>query len=54
MLQCTDYLDTEKQHMMMVLNNSEDGFQWGLGANYAVTENIGVFADYTNLFDDSV
>lgn len=34
-------------------SSSENGFQWGLGVNYAVTENIGVFADYTNLFDDS-
>ncbi len=34
-------------------DDSEDGFQWGLGANYAVTENIGVFADYTNLYDDT-
>ena len=34
-------------------SSSENGFQWGLGANYAVTENIGVFADYTNLYDDS-
>ncbi len=32
---------------------SESGFQWGLGANYAVTENIGVFADYTNLYNDT-
>ena len=36
-----------------VVDNSENGFQWGLGANYAVTENISVFADYTNLYDDS-
>ncbi len=36
-----------------VVDNSEDSFQWGLGANYAVTENIGVFADYTNLYDDT-
>jgi len=36
-----------------VASNSEDGFQWGLGANYAVTENIGVFADYTSLYDDT-
>lgn len=33
--------------------HSGDGFQWGLGASYAMTENIGVFADYTNLYDDS-
>lgn len=32
---------------------SEDGFQWGIGANYAVTESIAVFVDYTNLYDDS-
>ncbi|MBD3789324.1 MAG: porin family protein [Campylobacterales bacterium] len=32
---------------------SENGFQWGLGANYAVTENIGVFVDYTRLYDDT-
>jgi len=36
-----------------VVDNSENGFQWGLGANYSVTENIGVFADYTNLYDDT-
>ncbi len=36
-----------------VVDNSESGFQWGLGANYAVTENIGLFADYTNLYDDT-
>ncbi|MCD6654215.1 MAG: porin family protein [Sulfurovum sp.] len=33
-------------------DHSESGFQWGLGANYAITENIGVFADYTRLYDD--
>ncbi|MDQ1325703.1 MAG: hypothetical protein QG564_827 [Campylobacterota bacterium] len=32
---------------------SESGFQWGLGASYDVTENIGVFADYTRLYDDT-
>lgn len=32
---------------------SGDGFQWGVGASYAMTENIGVFVDYTNLYDDS-
>lgn len=36
-----------------VVDESENGFQWGLGANYAVTENIGVFADYTSLYDDT-
>ena len=32
---------------------SESGFQWGLGASYAVNENIGVFVDYTRLYDDT-
>ena len=30
---------------------SEDGFQWGLGAKYMFTENIGVYADYISLYD---
>ena len=30
----------------------EDGFQWGLGAQYSVTENILIFADYVKLYDD--
>ncbi len=32
----------------------EDGFQWGLGAKYAVTTNVEVFADYINVYDDTV
>ncbi len=32
---------------------SEDGFQWGLGASFAATENIEIFVDYTRLYDDS-
>ena len=32
---------------------SDDDFQWGLGASYAVNENVGVFVDYTRLYDDS-
>ena len=30
---------------------SVDGFQWGLGAKYMFTENIGVYADYISLYD---
>lgn len=29
----------------------EGGFQWGLGAGYAFTDNISVFADYVSLYD---
>ncbi len=32
----------------------EDGFAWGLGAAYAVTANVLVFADYTRLYDDTI
>ena len=30
-----------------------DGFQWGLGASYDVTDNVAVFVDYVNLYDDT-
>ncbi len=29
----------------------ESGFQWGIGAKYAVTDSIGIFVDYTSLYD---
>ncbi len=29
----------------------ESGFQWGLGAQYAVMENVLIFADYVRLYD---
>jgi len=32
--------------------DKESGFQWGLGASYAMNDNIGVFVDYTRLYDD--
>jgi len=35
------------------IDNSESGFQWGLGASMEVTENVGVFVDYTRLYDDT-
>jgi len=34
------------------VDRAEDGFQWGLGAAYAFTENISVFADYVKVYDD--
>ena len=34
-------------------DETENGFQWGLGASYSVNENIAVFTDYTRLYDDS-
>ena len=34
-------------------DQSESGFQWGIGANYAFTENIGMFVDYTRMYDDT-
>ena len=29
----------------------EDGFQWGLGASYGITENVSLFLDYVQLCD---
>lgn len=34
-------------------NLSESGFQWGLGANYGINDNVAVFVDYTKLYDDN-
>lgn len=31
---------------------TESGFQWGIGASYDVNDNVGVFVDYTRLYDD--
>ena len=31
----------------------DDGFQWGAGLAYAVTQNIGLFADYVQMVDKS-
>lgn len=31
----------------------EDGFQWGLGAGYAFSEQISIFVDYLSLYDDT-
>jgi len=31
----------------------ESGFQWGLGAQYEVMENILIFVDYVSLYDDT-
>ncbi len=31
----------------------ESGFQWGLGAGYAFTEEVSVFVDYISLYDDT-
>ncbi|HSR73545.1 MAG TPA: porin family protein [Sulfurovum sp.] len=30
-----------------------DGFSWGLGASYAFSDNLSVFVDYTDMYDDS-
>ncbi len=33
---------------------SGDGFQWGLGIDYMITENTSIFVDYTSLYDDKL
>jgi len=34
------------------VNRAEDGFQWGLGLNYIINQNISMFIDYVNAYDD--
>ena len=33
-------------------DRAESGFQWGLGAEYSFNENISLFVDYVNMYDD--
>ncbi len=46
-------LSTEYGTNAKFLDMDEDGFQWGLGASYELTDNWVVFADYVNLYDDT-
>jgi len=32
----------------------ENGFQWGLGAKYGVTQNVELFVDYINVYNDDI
>ncbi len=32
---------------------TEDGFQWGAGVSYAVSEHISIYAEYLSLYDDT-
>lgn len=32
----------------------EDGFSWGIGAAYSVTESVAVFVDYVGFYDDTI
>lgn len=34
-------------------NTSDEGFQYGAGATFEAMENVGLFVDYTRLYDDS-
>jgi len=34
-------------------DRAESGFQWGLGAGYAFSEDISVFVDYVRMYDDT-
>ncbi len=35
-------------------DRNTDGFSWGLGASYEITETFSVFADYVALVDDTI
>jgi len=32
----------------------DGGFSWGLGASYAINDNVSVFADYVSMYDDTM
>ena len=34
-------------------NTSDSGFQYGVGGSYSFTENMGLFVDWTRLYDDT-
>lgn len=34
--------------------STDSGFQWGAGANYLVDDNVALFIDYINLYDDTL
>lgn len=35
------------------ISADESGFQWGLGASYAINDNFAVFVDYMSMYDDN-
>ncbi|MFK5938207.1 MAG: porin family protein [Sulfurimonas sp.] len=47
------YGDTDPEVAGQGAPYDTDGFQWGLGASYAFTDNVAVFVDYVNLYDDT-
>ena len=47
------YGDTDPQIGGQGPDYDTDGFQWGLGISYDITDNIAVFVDYVNLYDDT-
>ena len=46
-----DGVDFDDGHINIL---DESTFQWGLGASYAFTNNIAVFVDYVELYNDNV
>ena len=34
-------------------SDSLDGFSWGIGAQYTVSDNFGIFVDYVSIYDDA-
>lgn len=46
-------LSTEFGRAAKFLDMNEDGFQWGLGVSYELTDNLAIFADYVNLYNDN-
>jgi len=48
------YADVELNPADTLNGRNTDGFSWGLGASYEITESISVFADYVALINDTI
>jgi opacity protein-like surface antigen len=39
---------------LVARDTSGQGFQWGAGLSYDINDNVSLFVDYTNLYDDTL
>jgi len=38
---------------LQYVSDSVDGFSWGLGASYSITDNVSLFVDYVSIYNDN-
>ena len=50
-----DMIQYDRRDRPVKVHGLDDGgFSWGLGASYAITENLSIFADYTCIYNDDI